>query len=69
VNITSFIYLLNCPETKIWKEKHIEKKCLMVKKEMALFENWGQGRIKTTNLRNLGVFSHKVMCKWDHHDR
>jgi len=45
------------------------KKCLMIKKETALFENWGQERIKTTNLRNMEVFSHKVKCKWEQHDR
>jgi hypothetical protein len=49
-------YLLNFPETKIWRKKYMEKKCLMIKKEITIFENWGQGRIKTTNLRNLGVF-------------
>jgi hypothetical protein len=69
VKVGPFIYPLNCPETKIWKEKYMEKKYLMIKKEMALFENQGQGCIKTTNLRNLGVFSHKVRCKWEHHDR
>jgi len=64
-----FIYLLNCPETKIWKEKYMGKKCLMIKKEIALFVNWGPEFIKTTNVRNLGVFSHKVRCKWELNDR
>lgn len=64
-----FIYLLDCAETKIWREKYMGKKCLMIKKEIALFENWGQERIRTTNLRNMGVFTHKVKCKWEHHDR
>jgi hypothetical protein len=49
-------------------EGKIFVKEMSMMKEMIAFKTI-VGCTKTTDLRNLGIFSYKVSCKWENHAR